>query len=88
MAFTWKKDGLLKLYVNGKEIASGKSFKVSRPNDAFSHLEIGRPNNSEAPTFRVPLEIDNLALWERVLASDKIKALAKRGTKAFFRPDN
>lgn len=88
MAFTWKKDGLLKLYANGKEIASGKSFKVSRPNDAFSHLEIGRPNNSDSPTFRVPLEIDNLALWERALASDEINALAKRGKKAFFKPSN
>ena len=88
MAFTWKKDGLLKLYVNGKEITSGKSFKVSSPNDAFSHLEIGRPNNSDSLTFRVPLEIDNLALWERALASDEINALAKRGKKAFFKPYN
>lgn len=79
---------ILKLYVNGKEITSGKSFKVLRPNDASSHLEIGRPNNSDAPTFRVPLEIDNLALWERALASDEINVLAKRGKKAFFKPYN
>lgn len=78
VAFTWKKDGLLKLYVNGKEIASGKSMTVSRPKDAFSTLEIGRPNNSVSPIFRVPLEIDDLALWEKALTSDEISALAKK----------
>ena len=82
VAFTWKKDGLLKLYVNGKEIASGKSMTVSRPNDAFSTLEIGRPNNSVSPIFRVPLEMDDLALWEKALTSDEISALAKKGKKS------
>lgn len=77
VAFTWKQDGLLRLYVNGKEVASGKSMTVSRPKDKFSTVEIGRPNNSHLPNFRVPLEIDNLALWEKALTSHEIAALAK-----------
>jgi len=78
VAFTWKKHDLLRLYVNGREVASGKSVTVSRPKDMFSTLEIGRPNNSHSPNFRVPLEIDNLALWEKALTSDEIDALANK----------
>ena len=63
--------------MNGKEVASGKSMTVSRPKDKFSTVEIGRPNNSHLPNFRVPLEIDNLALWEKALTSHEIAALAK-----------
>ena len=79
VAFTWKKDGLLKLYVNGKEVSSGEAMSVSRPEDSYSSLEVGRPNNSHSPNFRVPLEIDNLALWEKALTSKEINALAKKG---------
>lgn len=78
VAFTWKNDDLLKMYVNGKEVARGKAVTVSRAKDAFTTLEIGRPNNSHSPHFRIPLEIDNFVLWERSLTSEEIKALAKK----------
>lgn len=80
VAITWKKDDLLKLYVNGKEMSSGKPMTVSRPKDSYSSLEVGRPNNSHSPNFRVPLEIDNIALWEKALTSKEINAFAKKGT--------
>ena len=83
MAFTWKKDDFLKLYVNGKEATRGKAVAVSRPKDTFTTLEIGRPNNSHSRNFRIPLEIDNLGLWEKALTSDEIKALANKGIKIF-----
>ena len=78
VAITWKKNGFLKLYVNGKEVSSGKPITVSRPKDSYSSLEVGRPNNSHSPNFRVPLEIDNIALWEKALTSQEIGALAKK----------
>ena len=86
VAFTWKKHDLLRLYVNGREVASGKSVTVSRPKDMFSTLEIGRPNNSHSPNFRVSLEIDNLALWEKALTSDEIDALANKGKNILLSP--
>ena len=79
LAITWKKDGLLKMYVNGKEVSSGKPMSVSRPKDQYSSLEVGRPNNSHSPNFRVPLEVDNIALWEKALTSKEISVLAKKG---------
>lgn len=79
VAFTWKNDGFLRLYVNGKEVAKSKPVRVARPNDAFTTVEIGRPNNSLSPKFRIQMEIDNLKLWEKALSGHEIKALAKRG---------
>lgn len=86
VAFTWKNHDLLKMYVNGKEVARGKAVTVSRPKDAFTTLEIGRPNNSHSPHFRISLEIDNFVLWERSLTSEEIKALAKKGKIVFIFP--
>lgn len=83
IVITWKKDGFLKLYVNGKEVSSGKPMSVSRPEDLFSSLEVGRPNNSHSPNFRVPLEVDNIALWEKALTSKEISVLAKKGIDIF-----
>ena len=54
-------------------------MSVSRPKDSFSTLQVGRPNNSHSPKFRVPLEMDNIALWERALTSKEIGALADEG---------
>ena len=79
IAITWKKADLLKMYVNGQEVASGKAMTVSRPKDHYSSFEVGRPNNSHSPNFRVPLEIDNIALWEKALTSKEISVLAKKG---------
>lgn len=79
LAITWKNDGLLKMYVNGKEVSSGKAMSVSRPKDQYTSFEIGRPNNSHSPNFRVPLEVDNIALWEKSLSSKEISVLAKKG---------
>lgn len=79
IAFSWEKKGLLKLYVNGKEVSKGEAMSVSRPKDSFSTLQVGRPNNSHSPKFRVPLEMDNIALWERALTSKEIGALADKG---------
>lgn len=79
IAITWKKAGLLKMYVNGKEVASGKAKSVSRPKDQYSSFEIGRPNNSHSTNFRVPLGVDNIALWEKALTTKEISVLAKKG---------
>ena len=84
-AFTWEKNGLIKLYVNGMEVSSGEAMGVSRPKDNFSTLQVGRPNNSHSPKFRVPLEIDNIALWEKALTSKEIGALAQKGETMFFK---
>lgn len=81
IAFSWEKKGLLKLYVNGKEVSRGEAMSVSRPKDSFSTLQVGRPNNSHSPKFRVPLEMDNIALWERALTSKEIGALADKDLK-------
>lgn len=83
VAFTWKNDGFLRLFVNGKEVAKSKPVRVVRPNDAFTTVEIGRPNNSLSPKFRIQMEIDNLKLWEKALTGHEIKALAKRGDGTF-----
>lgn len=84
VAFSWQNDGFLKLYLNGKEVAKSKPVRVIRPNDAFTTVEIGRPNNSFSPKFRIQMEIDNLKLWEKDLTSQQIKALAKIGDGDFF----
>lgn len=79
IAFSWEKKGLLKLYVNGQEKARGEAMSVLRPKDSFSSLQVGRPNNSHSPKFRVPLEIDNITLWEKALTSKEIGTLADKG---------
>ncbi|PFX29697.1 hypothetical protein AWC38_SpisGene5540 [Stylophora pistillata] len=81
IAFSWEKKGLLKLYINGEEVARGEAMGVSSPKDSFSTLQVGRPNNSHSPKFRVPLEIDNIALWEKALTSKEIGTLADKDLK-------
>ena len=73
-AFTWRENGLLKLYVNGTRVASGNPALVHRPQDLFSSSDNGRPNNSDKPLYRFPLKINDLALWERKLSEEEIKS--------------
>ena len=79
LAFTWKNAGVLKLYVNGTTITSAKPISVSRPKDTFTEFVLGRPNNSLRPEYMTPIEIDNLALWERALAEQELKSLYEKG---------
>lgn len=74
LAFTWREAGQLKLYVNGTHVASSNPALVSRPRDSFTTFDIGRPNNSDKPLYRFPLQISNLALWERELSEQELKS--------------
>ena len=74
LAFTWRENGQLKLYVNGTHVASGNPALVSRPLDSFTTFVIGRPNNSEKPLYRFPLKINDFALWERELSEKDIRS--------------
>ena len=73
LAFTWRENGKLKLYVNGTHVASGNPALVSRPLDLFTTFYIGRPNNSDKPLYSFQLKINDLALWERELSEKEIK---------------
>lgn len=79
LAFTWENAGVLKLYVNGQPIPSPKPIAVSRPQDTFTEFVLGRPNNSLKPEYMTPIDIDNLALWERALSDQELKSLFVQG---------
>lgn len=74
LAFTWREAGKLKLYVNGTPVAGSGPALVSRPRDSFTTFDIGRPNNSDKPLYRFPLQIKDLALWERELSEQELKS--------------
>jgi len=75
LGFTWQNDKLLKLFVDGKLVASSEAIKVSRPVDSFTSLDIGRPNNSPSTNHRMPMSIDQIALWEEALPDHKVKRM-------------
>ena len=79
LAFTWKNDGDLKLYINGKMVASGKPTNVPRGKDEFTTLTVGRPNNSNTNKYRLGLEVHNVALWESALSDQQIVDIMKSG---------
>lgn len=79
LAFTWENDGILKLYINGKSVGTAKPISVSRPQDSFTYLEICRPNNSLRSKYRMPLQMRNLALWERALPFPEVRRIVESG---------
>ena len=79
LAFTWENQGVLKLYVNGQPVTSATPMSVSRPQDSFTEVVLGRPNNSLKPQYMLPMDIDNLALWERSLSEKELKSLFAEG---------
>jgi hypothetical protein len=80
LAFTWENKKLLKLFINGKVVASAKAMKTLRPEDSYTTMTIGKPNNSPMKKHRMPLSMDKLALWERALSEHEIKNLGYQGT--------
>lgn len=84
LAFTWDNKSLLKLFVNGKAIASAEATKVSRPEDSYTTFTIGKPNNSPMIKHRMPMSIEKLALWERPLSEHDIKNFASQGTDGMY----
>ena len=80
LGFTWENDKLLKLFVDGKLVSSAKAIQMSRPEDSFSTLDIGRPNNSAMKKHRMSLSIDSIGLWEKALSDHQMKTIGQTGT--------
>jgi len=77
LGFSWEKDKLLKMFVDGKMVGTAKAFKVSRPTDSFTTLDIGRPNNSPSANHRMAMSVERIALWEEALPDSEIQKMQK-----------
>lgn len=83
LAFTWENGGQLKLFVDGKVVASSKALPLMRLQDMFTSFTIGRPNNSHTLKYKLGLEVDDLALWQKALTDQQILDVIKSGTIMF-----
>lgn len=77
LGVTWQDDKQLKMFVDGKVVATSKAIKVSRPVDSFTSFDIGRPNNSPSNKHRMPMSVHSIALWEEALPDHKIMDLQR-----------
>ena len=78
LAFSWKSNGTLQLFVDGTPVARAAPVAVSRPQDLDTALVIGRPNNALHPKYRMPLEIQSVALWERAVTQNELKEIIQQ----------
>lgn len=84
LGFSWEKNKLLKMFVDGKLVGTAKAFKVSRPADSYTTLDIGRPNNSPSTKHRMPMSVERIALWEEALPDSKIQKMQKGTSKVDY----
>ena len=73
VVFVWEKSGNLTYYMNGEKIMSIKGNDAKRPNDKYTLITIGKPNNAESREYMYPLKIRCIGFWDKALKSDQVK---------------
>ena len=72
IAFVWEKSENLTYYLNGKKVMSVRGNDADRPNDKYTLITIGKPNNAESKEYMFPLSIHSVALWDKPLKCDQV----------------
>jgi len=73
IVFVWEKSGNLTYYANGEKIMSIKGNDAKRPNDKYTLITIGKPNNADSREYMYPLKIRCIGFWDKALKSDQVK---------------
>ena len=74
IAFLWQKNEQLTYYLNGEKKDFVEGTPTSRPTVKFTILTISRPNNAVNVEFMYPLRMSSLALWDKWLNDEQVKA--------------
>jgi len=73
LAFVWNnKNNRLTFYLNGELKDKTEGTTASRPENKFTILTIGRPNNAVNQEFMMPLKMAYLTLWDKALSSKEV----------------
>merc|ERR1712136_101432 len=83
IAATWNQNGVLKVFINGKEEASEVAqarFSAEYEIDPYPSITIGY-RNDEPETNKATVAIQDLAIWEKILSEAELK---EYGTPYFY----
>jgi len=80
IAATWNKNGVLKVFINGKEEASEVAqarFSAEYEIDPYPSIPIGY-RNDEPETNKATVAIQDLAIWKKILSEAELNKYTRR----------